>query len=568
MRTPNERFNNIITEETFQEEASQAMELISASMAQSVGYYGSTTIIEDAIMGHKITKDGYTILQALKFDMSHPIANTILNFIKNISKTLVTEVGDGSTSSVLTSNALFKSISELEKGANMSRKELLDKLEICRGLIETELRSVVTPITEENMDVLKSIATVSNNNDSKSGDLVFQAFKEVGKDGFIRLADSFTDEDSYEVTQGIELPRGYYDEFYADRGSMVIEYEKPFILVFKGALTKSDEEWFTGFMGYYFQATRSPLVVVADGFDKSFNDLIKTNKRDNERRGIPIDITLVSANSMKDEETEDLAIYVGATVLDKEDTDSNFDTFKFAFLSNDTDKIVQYLDFSKRFPFGMAERAVIDVNDSKFIEGAADEATIAKRLEEINRQLDYYKSLGAKMDTEFQIFKLQKRSSSLQAKVATLFISGATEVEKETRKYLFEDAVYATKSAMEHGYISGGNLGVSKAIKRLKASGEVEDPFLLVLLSCIDQAFRETFSFVLKNYGQFEEVEIKEVIETCIKNDSIFNLTTLDYEADSETTIINSVNTDNLIMNTAFSIIGLLVSSNQYIGKI
>ena len=88
MRTPNERFNNIITEETFQEEASQAMELISASMAQSVGYYGSTTIIEDAIMGHKITKDGYTILQALKFDMSHPIANTILNFIKNISETI------------------------------------------------------------------------------------------------------------------------------------------------------------------------------------------------------------------------------------------------------------------------------------------------------------------------------------------------------------------------------------------------------------------------------------------------------------------------------------------------
>ena len=568
MKVQPERFNNIITETDFQREAETAMNIISDSLAQSVGYYGSTTIIEDAIMGHKITKDGYTILQALKFDMNHPIANTLLNFIKNISKTLVTEVGDGSTSSVLTSNALFKSIKTLETGTTLSRKELLDKLEVCRSLIEAELRTVATPVTEDNLDILKSIATVSNNNDEKSGDLVFQAFKEVGKDGFIRLADSFTEEDSYEITRGMELPRGYYDEFYADRGSMTIEYEKPYILLFKGALTKSDEEWFTGFMGYYFQATRSPLVVIADGFDKSFNDLIKHNKRDNERRGIPIDIVLISANSTKEEETEDLAIYVGGQMLDKEDPESEFDAFKFAFLSNDSDKIVQYLDFSNRYPFGQAERAVIDLNDSKFIEGAAKPEDLSKRLEELTLQLEYYKSLGAKMDTEFQIFKLQKRMSALQANVATLYISGATEVEKETRKYLFEDAIYATKSAMEHGYVSGGNLAVSKAIKRLRLAGEIEDSFLLVLLGCIDQAFRETFKYVLRNYAQFTEDEIVEVVDDCIKTDRIFNLTTLDYEADSETTIINSVNTDNLIMNTAFSIIGLLVASNQYIGKI
>lgn len=568
--TGTDRYSNIIKEKAFQEEALTAMKTISNSMAKSVGYYGSTTIIEDAILGHKITKDGYTILQALKFDPSYPIANTILNFIKNISKTLVTEVGDGSTSSVLTSNALFQTLTEMENKLPFSRKELLDRLETYRAALEDEIRSVAIPVTADNLDVLRNIATVSNNNDEKSGDLVFQAFKEVGTDGFVRLADSYDTVDWFEVTNGMELARGYYDEAYADRGSMTIEYENPYILIFKGALTKADEEWFTGFMGFYFQKTRNPLVVIADGFDKTFNDLIKINKRNNERQGIIIDITLIAANSTKEEEVEDLATYLGATILDKDDIGGEFEDFKFTFLSTDYDKIAKALDFEEsRYPFGSAKRAFIDLNDSKFVEGMSKPEAIAKRLEEISMQIDYYKSLGSKTNTEFEIYKLRKRASNLQAKIATIFISGASELEKETRKYLFEDAVYATKSAMEHGYISGGNLAVSKAIKRLLNKQElVKDQYDMLLINAIDKAFRETFCYVLTNYQHYDTAELEEVISTCVVEDKIFNLANLQYEDDATTTIINSVNTDILIMNTTFSIIGLLVASNQYIGKI
>ena len=150
----------------------------------------------------------------------------------------------------------------------------------------------------------------------------------------------------------MELPRGYFDEAYADRGSMTINFKNPNFLVFKGVLDNSDEEWFTGFMGYYFQATRNPLVVIADRFEKSFNDLVKINKRNNERQGIPIDIALISANSTKEEETEDLAIYLDATLLDKTDEDSEFSNFKFSFLGNDVAGITKYIDFlSVKFQF-------------------------------------------------------------------------------------------------------------------------------------------------------------------------------------------------------------------------
>lgn len=568
--------NNIVQEADFQRDAVSAMTDIAGALGKSVGYYGSTTIIEDAIMGHKITKDGYTILKSLRFDQSQPISNTILRFIQGISKTLVMEVGDGSTSSVLTSKELFSSILAFEQSddTNYPRKEILDTLDFIRKDIEEELRQVATPITDDNIDYLRDIVTVSNNNDAKSGDLVFQALREVGKTGYVRLADSFNGEDFFEVSQGMELKRGYYDEAYATQGSMTLDFKNPNILIFRGVLDNSDEAWFTGFMGYYFQKTQEPLVVIADGFEKSFNDLIKINKRNNERQGMILDIALIAANSTRPEESEDVAIYTGTQLLDKQDPETDFLAFKTAFESNDALQIHHYLDDQPYF--GKAKQMIIGMNDTTIVEGHYDPDTLNKRVDEITKMIEYYESLSAKMDVEGDAFKYRQRLSNIQSKMATIYISGSSEVEKETRKYLFEDAVYAGKSALQNGFISGGCLGVSKAIKRIKKKKEENKPLItpykpnlyMKLLDAVDHAFRITYRTVLTNYGQLNNKEINKCIEECISEDKIFNLTNFAYEADKETTIINSVQTDISIMKTTFSIIGLLVSSNQYIGKI
>ena len=568
--------NNIVQEADFQRAAVSAMTDIAGALGKSVGYYGSTTIIEDAIMGHKITKDGYTILKSLRFDPSQPISNTILRFIQGISKTLVMEVGDGSTSSVLTSKELFSSILEFEQSddTNYPRKEILDTLDFIRKDVEEELRQVATPITDDNIDYLRDIVTVSNNNDAKSGDLVFQALREVGKTGYVRLADSFNGEDFFEVSQGMELKRGYYDEAYATQGSMTLDFKNPNILIFRGVLDNSDEAWFTGFMGYYFQKTQEPLVVIADGFEKSFNDLIKINKRNNERQGMILDIALIAANSTRPEESEDVAIYTGTQLLDKQDPETGFLAFKTAFESNDALQIHHYLDDQPYF--GKAKQMIIGMNDTTIVEGHYNPDTLNKRVDEITKMIEYYESLSAKMDVEGDAFKYRQRLSNIQSKMATIYISGSSEVEKETRKYLFEDAVYAGKSALQNGFISGGCLGVSKSIKRIKKKKEEHKPLItpykpnlyMKLLDAVDHAFRITYRTVLTNYGQLNNKEISKCIEECISEDKIFNLTNFAYEADKETTIINSVQTDISIMKTTFSIIGLLVSSNQYIGKI
>lgn len=568
--------NNIVQEADFQRAAVSAMTDIAGALGKSVGYYGSTTIIEDAIMGHKITKDGYTILKSLRFDPSQPISNTILRFIQGISKTLVMEVGDGSTSSVLTSKELFSSILAFEQSddTNYPRKEILDTLDFIRKDIEEELRQAATPITDDNIDYLRDIVTVSNNNDAKSGDLVFQALREVGKTGYVRLADSFNGEDFFEVSQGMELKRGYYDEAYATQGSMTLDFKNPNILIFRGVLDNSDEAWFTGFMGYYFQKTQEPLVVIADGYEKSFNDLIKINKRNNERQGMILDIALIAANSTRPEESEDVAIYTGTQLLDKQDPETGFLAFKTAFESNDALQIHHYLDDQPYF--GKAKQMIIGMNDTTIVEGKYDPDNLSKRVDEITKMIEYYESLSAKMDVEGDAFKYRQRLSNIQSKMATIYISGSSEVEKETRKYLFEDAVYAGRSALQNGFISGGCLGVSKAIKRIKKKKEENKPLItsykpnlyMKLLDAVDHAFRITYRTVLSNYGQLNNKEISKCIDECISEDKIFNLTNFAYEADSETTIINSVQTDISIMKTTFSIIGLLVSSNQYIGKI
>ena len=115
---------NILTEKEFKKLAKETLDLISDILSKSLGYYGSTTIIEDPISGHTVTKDGYTILKAIRFGVEDTVSNTLLKFIKDISHSLVTEVGDGSTSSIITSNELFDKISELERNESVSYTHL------------------------------------------------------------------------------------------------------------------------------------------------------------------------------------------------------------------------------------------------------------------------------------------------------------------------------------------------------------------------------------------------------------------------------------------------------------
>ena len=166
--------NNIVSQEEYVDRAKKTLNIISDALAHSLGYYGTTTIIEDNIKGNIITKDGYTILKALAFGIDDTLSNTLLRSIKDISHSLVVEVGDGSTSAVVTSQSLFEHLTaENPKFKNVPKKVIVDELnKIAKDVEKIIKEQYATPINEDNFEKLLNIASVSNNNDDDTGQML------------------------------------------------------------------------------------------------------------------------------------------------------------------------------------------------------------------------------------------------------------------------------------------------------------------------------------------------------------------------------------------------------------
>ena len=559
--------SNIVSDTVFKDKAVETLRVIADTLSRSIGYYGSTTIIEDNITGNVITKDGFTILQAIKFGQDDTISNSLLRMIKDVSQSLVISVGDGSTSAIVTSDSLFAALDTLKDNPEFKKipsRIIMDRLHTLSEEIENVLTNeYAVQITEENFDVLQKIAAVSNNNDEKTGNIIYEIYKEIGKDGFIFMEDTDADHDFYEITNGIEISRGLVDMVYANKpNSMESEYLAPYILQVNGRLDKNDIDWFADFLGYFYQYRNKPLIVIADAYTTEFANFLKINKMNNDRNPsivYEMGVTTFNTNAYPDE-FEDLAVYLNGTILDKSN-DEVFWNEIGPFVNRDT---VRQELFLNRY-LGTARSVMMSKSDSKFVEGAGNKEQIDERISVIQKQIEYFESISNLKEIAPDLFRLNKRIANLQAKIAKLYISGDSKVEKKTRKFLLEDSIFASKSALANGYISGGNLMIPKIIYQGKVEGS--DHIDTMLLNAIADSFLFVFDYVLINCGYEDKDSRDEIIQKCLTESSIFNVKSMEYESDEDTDIINSVMTDISIMRSVFSIIGLLVTSNQYIAK-
>lgn len=561
--------NNIVSQEEYVDRAKKTLNIISDALAHSLGYYGTTTIIEDNIKGNIITKDGYTILKALAFGIDDTLSNTLLRSIKDISHSLVVEVGDGSTSAVVTSQSLFEHLTaENPKFKNIPKKVIVDELnKIAKDVEKIIKKQYATPINEDNFEKLLNIASVSNNNDDDTGQMLYDIYKEIGKDGFVFMENSLVDKDHYEISNGIEISNGYLDDIYSNKANKIeSEYYDCSVLMFKGEVREPHLAWLNDLIAsFYSLRGGKPLVLLANGYDLDVLDSFKFNKVTNARNGIDYDFAPGVFNATHNEAFEDLAVYLGAEIIDLDDDPEIVQAKIKCFDPTQFGTPVEKNMFYEKH-LGFAKKVYMNINVSRYVEGKGTKEEIDGRVEVIDKRLDYYRSLEGTENVDFEMYRLNKRKANLTSKIVKLYVAGRTSTEIETRKYLLEDAIHASKSALEHGYVSGGNLLVSKVIYHhlLKEEGisEIRQELLNIILS----AFTGTFYKVLENSGMTES-DIQFTIEHCIKDGQIYNLKTKQYEADNETSIINSAMTDIRIMESVFSIISLLVTSNQYIQK-
>lgn len=540
---------NIVEEERYRDIVNRLLKKISKSLEKSLGYYGSSTIIEDKINGHVATKDGYTILSNMKFE--NPIACTIYDIIKKISFNLVQTVGDGSTSSVVIAQNLFSSINDSLKNGNLksySPKEIFDCLKKIEKELTDKINEVAIPITDDNFEVIRKIAEVSNNNDPKVGKNIYDIYKVIKNEGFIYLENSSDSNDSYEFLSGIEFGSGMIsDDFSNNKNFPECIFKEPYIFMCNDRLDSTDLNLLVDVIGNLVARHTRPVVIIAKSFSAEFVSCWIINKKQNPN----INICLVDfnfANSNQSSIFQDIALYTGATIYDKnsfgeEEIKKNFYTM-----------------------MGSCDEMKITNKTTRIIGRKCSNEELKERIEYIDETI---KTLKKQNDPslDYRIFQLETRKANLNSTIVKYYVGGDTEIEKNNRKYLIEDSVFACRAALNSGYVSGGNLTIPKIIDKIEKNDYIDFSELEIsLYNLIANAFKSCYKAVLMNKFNDEE-KVDRLINNCIDDNMIYNIKNDTYEEDYNTDIVNSALTEIEIMKAVFSIIGILVTSNQYIGR-
>ena len=545
--------SNIVINKDLKESMKETLEFLADILKNTLGPYGSTTIIQDQMLNHQITKDGYSLLK--KIYIEEEVPRTILDMVKKISRTLVRKVGDGSTSSIIIANSLYNELTHIMDEYKIPPKNLLLLLDELANVVSEEIKTYAKPVSED-MHELVHVAAVSTNNDINYGESITEIFKVVGKYGFIDLQKSKTERTYYEITNGIELPNGFIIPKMANQpDGKTCEYENCKVFISNGILGESDIPFIADVIGRVCLQNGSPLLIIAKGYDQSFGTFLHVNMTQNKTKVPPVvAVDLAMQNKKNQDRLEDICIAVGAEPYDKMGMESTEQPF-------DLDRL------------GECNRVVATEKYCRLIEGQGDKAKIDARIKIIKDELDNKSKNEAHIEFDEDIYNLRKRISALQASLAVLYVGGKSEDAKDTDKYLLEDAVFACRSALNFGVIPGGNLIVPLVLtecsinvfnKLHKALPKLEKQFIADVMEAIKNSFLESYVTVLNN--KYLDIEkSRDIASKCIYNKEFLNLKEDKIETMAETNIINSAETDIEILKSAISIIGLLATSNQFI---
>jgi len=531
-----------------------------------LGPYGSTTIIQDRHFNHIITKDGYNIIKNLKFD--HPISKTILDLIVKISRTQVRNVGDGSTSAIILANMLYKSMEKILKEYNIATKDLISMIKIIEDELIKKILEISKPITDENLEVtIKNIAGIANNNDQSIGDFIGNIYKQHGKYINVNLSIHNKKEDSYETISGIEHFRGHIHHIFVNTSdNKECHFEDPLIFATENELTVEDCDLVVHVINKALEEFKKPLVIIAKGYDSYIFNLLVSNKLKNKEKFqiCPIDVSVNSENRY--EKFVDLITYLGC---------KSYNRFDHAILLKEDNGI-----FGNKF-IGMCKSFRSTEMKSTFIKGSGSKKEIEGRISKITEDLEkYLREEEQNYERSSVYYEFKRRIANLSHSMVNIKVGGSTDLERESRMHLFEDAIYACQSAIQYGYVVGGNLISVKLLSKedlLKSikdrfSNEIEVLKLKILdrnimdrlILSVKESFLKVYKYVLLN-ANISVGEINKIVIECLNREAIYNIKSREYETDILTNIINSSETDIQIIKSCFSIISLICTSNQFV---
>ena len=427
----------------------KGMDQLANAVKITLGPKGRNVILEKKFGAPGVTKDGVTV--AKEIELEDPFENIGAQLVKEVASKTADDAGDGTTTAtVLAQSIVSVGLKNVTAGANpMDLKRGIDK---AVNKIKESLKSQSQEVGEDS-EKIKQVASISANNDEEIGKLIAEAMQKVKKEGVITVEEAKTTETTVEVVEGMQFDRGYISAYFVtDTDKMEAVLENPYILLHdKKVSTMKD---LLPVLEPVAQSGR-PLLIIAEDVDGEALATLVVNKL----RG-SLKIAAVKAPGFGDrrkEMLEDIAILTGGVVISEEKGLA--------------------LEGAKLDMLGNCEKITIDKENTTIVNGAGDKANIASRIKQIRSQIENTTS-------DYDKEKLQERLAKLAGGVAVLYVGAASEVEMKEKKDRVEDALSATRAAVEEGIIPGGGVAYIRAIDALdslKGSNEDQNTGILIV---------------------------------------------------------------------------------------
>ncbi|MCX2679974.1 chaperonin GroEL [Galbibacter sp. EGI 63066] len=501
----------------------RGVDALANAVKVTLGPKGRNVIINKSFGAPQVTKDGVTV--AKEIELEDALENMGAQMVKEVASKTNDLAGDGTTTATVLAQAIVKEgLKNVTAGANpMDLKRGIDKA--VQALV-ADLKGQATEVGDSS-EKIKQVAAISANNDNTIGELISQAFEKVGKEGVITVEEAKGTDTYVDVVEGMQFDRGYLSPYFVtDTDKMIAELENPYILLFDKKISNLQE--ILPILEPVAQSGR-PLLIIAEDVDGQALATLVVNKL---RGGLKI--AAVKAPGFGDRRKamlEDIAILTGGTVISEERGFS--------------------LENASLDMLGSAETVTIDKDNTTVVNGAGDAENIKARVNQIKSQIE---STTSDYDRE----KLQERLAKLAGGVAVLYIGAASEVEMKEKKDRVDDALHATRAAVEEGIVAGGGVALLRAkasLNKIKPENDDEETGIQIVTRALESPLRT----IVENSGKEGSVVVAKVYDG--KDDFGYNAKTDEYVNMLKAGIIDPTKVTRIALENAASVAGMILTT-------
>jgi chaperonin GroEL len=494
----------------------------------TMGPRGRNVLIQKSYGAPHITKDGVSV--AREIELVDPLENMGAQLVKEVASNTADEAGDGTTTATVLAHSIFKEgLRNITAGANpIEVKRGMDK---ASAAIIEELRKMAKEVKDKKE--IAQVATISANSDENIGNLIAEAMDKVGKDGVITVEEAKGINDDLEVVEGMQFDRGYLSPYFVTNSEkMTCEMETPIILLTDAKITSLKD---LVPMLEQVQQSGRPLLIIADDLEGEALATLVLNRL----KGV-LNIVAVKAPGFGDRKKEmlkDIAILTGATLI--------------------TEELGLTLEKATLADLGQATRVVIDKDNTVIVDGKGDKNAVVARVNEIKTQISTTTS-------EYDKEKLQARLAKLSGGVAVIKVGAATETEMKEKKDRVDDALSATKAAVDEGIVIGGGAALIKASQAtsLNLTGDEEVGAQIIL-----RAVFAPMKQIAQNAG-FDAGVVADKIAHATEENLGFNAATGEYVDMLEAGIIDPLKVERVALQNATSVASLLLTTEATVSDI